>query len=146
VSKPVVPIHGTDHRRGGPDPIPIVAHLHIKVFADRGPGSDVVIGDDAFVFAIAEDMNGLELRRVEAFVTTVSSAGIVQVQIRNRTQLVDLLVTRVQVDATELNSRYATTPAVIVDGIRNEWADEIAIDVDQGGSGAKGLGIILDFW
>lgn len=123
-----------------------MATLHIKVFADTGTGAAITTGDGKFIFAIAKDMDGLDLRRVELFVTTVSSSGIVQVQVRNITQALDMLSTRVQVDASEFNSKTAATAAVI--NLANSevaWADRIAVDVDAAGTGAKGLGIILEF-
>lgn len=121
----------------------VVATLHIKVDSDE----DVVAtGNGRFIFAIAQDMHRLRLTRVEMFVTTVSSSGIVQVQIRNITGAVDMLATRVQVDASEKNSKTAATAAVIdTDTNFVSWGDEIAIDVDAAGTGAKGLGVILEF-
>lgn len=91
-------------------------------------------------------MDGLSLRVVELFITTISSSGIVQVQIRNRTQAVDMLSTRVQVDAGDLNSGTSGTPPVI--NAANDqvfWMDEICIDVDAAGTGAEGMGVILEF-
>lgn len=119
------------------------AEYEIKVFGDD---QIVAAGDGKFIFAIPFDVQGMELVRVEIFVTTVSSSGIVQVQLRNITQAVDMLSTRVQVDAGEKNSRTAATAAVI-DSNNDDvaWADEIAIDVDAAGTGAKGLGVILQF-
>lgn len=147
MSRDVTPIHATDHRRGGPDPMPVRATLHIKVFSDDPDeiSSIVTAGANKFVFAIADDMEGLALRRVAAFVTTPSSSGRVQVQIRNRTQVLNLLSTPVQVDAGDTNSRTSTVEAVTIASIENEWADEIAIDVLEAGSGAVGLGVILEF-
>lgn len=136
-------IHGTRHKRGGPDEIPVTATLHIKVFADR---RTVSTGDGKFIFEVSEDMDGLELQSVEIYVTTVSSSGIVQVQLRNVTQAVDMLGIRVQIDANEKNSKDASTTYTI--HATNDdvaWGDHIAIDVDQAGTGAKGLGAILEF-
>lgn len=137
--------HGWTHtakRLGGTDPIN-QALLHIKVFADD---ESVSTGDGAFIFAIAEDMAGLSLRLVEMFVTTASSSGIVQTQLRNVTQAVDMLSTRVQIDANELHSDDAATGYVIAAAnARVAFKDQIAIDIDQAGTGAQGLGVILWF-
>jgi hypothetical protein len=117
--------------------------LNIKVFRDD---DEVVVGDGAFIFAISEDMDGAVLQSVEIYVTTVSSSGIVQVQLRNITQGADMLSTRVQIDAGEKNSADAATVYVINPTFADVvWEDEIAIDVDAAGTDAKGLGVILDF-
>ena len=82
VSRAIPPVHASDHRRGGPDPFPVRAVLHIKVTSDDDPDAlPVAAGTNKFVFAVAEDMAGLILRRVEAFVSTTSSSGRVQVQV-----------------------------------------------------------------
>jgi hypothetical protein len=115
--------------------------MHIKVFGDS---QAVTVGDGKFVFACSEDMDGTVLRAVEMYVTTVSSSGIVQVQLRNVTQAVDMLTTRVQIDQGEKNSRDASIGYVIGDA-DVAWGDEVAIDVDAAGTGARGLGVILEF-
>jgi hypothetical protein len=133
--------HGREHRPGGPDPIPARPVMHIKVFGDS---QAVTTGDGKFVFACSEDMDRTALRTVEMYVTTVSSLGIVQVQLRNVTQAVDMLITRVQIDQGEKNSKDASTAYVIGDA-DVAWGDELAIDVDAAGTGARGLGVILEF-
>lgn len=144
MSRVVIPIHSDDHKWGGPDPVR-QAHLHIKVFADAGTGSDVTTGDGKFVFAIAEDMDGYFLRRAEIFVSTVGSS-ITQVQLRNIDQAWDLLSPRVQIDASDFTSKdSAVTAAVVEANSEVLWGELIAIDVDAAGSGAKGLGAILEF-
>lgn len=101
-------------------------------------------GDGKFIFAFPY-VSGT-LKDLEIDVTTVSSSGIVQVQVRNATQSLDMLSTRIQVDANEFHSKDASTlfvinsaNAVIARG------DRIAVDVDAAGTGAKGLGISLIF-
>ena len=120
----------------------IIAY-HIKVFSDA---QTITTGDGKFIFAIPEDVGGSILFDVELDVTTVSSSGIVQVQVRNITQAVDMLSTRVQVDVSEFHSKDASTQPVI-DANNNDVAhgNRIAIDVDAAGTGAKGLRIILIF-
>jgi hypothetical protein len=106
----------------------------------------VLAGDGAFIMGVSQDMDGAVLTDVEAYVTTASSSGIVQCQLRNITQAVDMLSTRVQVDANELSSKDAATqPVINVANATVAWADQIAVDVDAGGTGAAGLGIILTF-
>lgn len=117
---------------------------HIKVTSDTGTA--ISTGDGKFIWSVPQDMNGYLLADVEASVTTVSSSGIVQVQLRNITQSVDILSTRVQVDASEFHSNDAATQPVITAANADvAHEDRIAIDVDAAGTGAKGLEIVLTF-
>jgi len=134
--------HARRHAPGGSDPIEGGGY-EIKVIAD----TDVLsTGDGQVVFEIPADLGGTNLVSVRAYVTTVSSSGLPTVQIRNVTQAVDMLSTKVTIDASEKSSRTATTPAVI-DTANDDVADgdQIAIDVDVAGTGARGLGVILRF-
>jgi len=137
--------HAQTHRPkalGGIDPIgPVV--LEIKVFSDT---TTVTAGDGKFVFAISTDLDGCALWKAAAFVSTVSSSGLPTVQIRNITQAVDMLSTRITIDASEFTSYSAATAPVInqANALVAE-ADLIAVDVDVAGTGAKGLGVILSF-
>ncbi len=138
--------HGWTHRRkafGGTDPVPIPAVLFIKVF------SDVLVvssGDGKFIFACSDDMDGMNLIDAQAYVTTVSSSGAPTIQIRNITQAVDMLSTRITIDVSEFTS-YSAAAASVVDTGNDDvaTADRIAVDVDVAGTGTKGLGIILTF-
>lgn len=139
--------HGWTHtpkERGGVDPLPVFPHaeLHIKVFSDT---QALGTGDTKFEFMCSEDMDGMNLTKVEAFLSTVGSSGTT-VQIRNRTQGHDMLSTSITIDASELDTTTAAIPAVInaaTDDVVH--GDHICIDVDAAGSGAKGLGVILTF-
>jgi hypothetical protein len=117
--------------------------LFIKVFSDA---QVVTTGDGKFIFEVSEDMNGMNLTKIETYVTTVSSSGKPTVQIRNVTQAADMLTTKCEIDASEKNSKDAATQPVI--SATNDdvaWGDHIAVDVDVAGTGAKGLGVILTF-
>lgn len=135
--------HGGDHRRGGEDPIPYTVY-HIKVSNDI---DDLVAGDGAFFFSIPRDLHDFLIFDVEATVSTASGSGIVQVQVRNVTNSnVDVLSTRVQVDAGETHSDDASTqPVVNQSNNVVSFKDVIAIDVDAAGSGAKGLCVVIYF-
>lgn len=133
-----LPVHGRSHRSGGSDPIPV--RYEIKVFAD-----DVVVstGNGKFIFPVTYPGKLID---VYAYVTTESSSGKPTVQIRNYTQAVDMLTTKITIDANEFSSRTAATPpeinatnALVVED------DQIGIDVDVSGTGAMGLGVILTF-
>jgi hypothetical protein len=145
VSKVVLPIHGSDHRRGGPDPIPPPSTIvyHVKLFSDS---QVVAVGDGRFTITLGQDTDGYTLQRVRLGVSTVSSSGIVQVQLNRQRGAADMLLTRIQIDANEYDSQDASLPYVIDtanDDVLNE--DRIRIDVDSAGTGAKGLEIELLF-
>lgn len=138
--------HGWIHRPktlGGTDPVPVYPVLFIKVFPDQKLN---VVGDGKFVFAISDDMDGMNLVDADAFVSTVSTSGTVTVQIRNITQAADMLSTRITIDANEFTSYSAATQPV-VDAANDDVAvaDMISVDVDGVGTGSKGLGVILEF-
>ena len=134
-------IHGRDHSPNGADPI--AATYEIKVAADV---DTVVTGDGQFIFAIPSDLNGTNLIDAQAYVTTVSSGATATIQIRNVTDAVDMLSTRITIDPSEFTSYTAATSRVI-DTTKDDVAtsDRIAVDVDDAGTGAKGLGVILRF-
>lgn len=116
---------------------------HHKVFADD---QIVLTGDGRRIFAIPQDMIGAILTDVEIDVTTVSSSGIVQVQLRKVATAADMLTTRVQVDANEFHSKDAATqPVVNAANATVAHGDRVAIDVDAAGTNAKGLGVVLFF-
>jgi hypothetical protein len=133
-------------RRPAPDPLPVV--LFIKVFSDTQALST---GDQKFQFEISEDMDGMDLVRVEGYVTTVSSSGTVTVQLAKlgsdgAAAAVDMLSTRLTIDVSERNSRQAAVP-VVINTAQDDvaWGDHLRIDVDVAGTGAMGLGVMLTF-
>lgn len=115
----------------------------IKVFSDL---QIVLTGDGRYIFPIDLDLDGAVLTTVEMFVSTVSSSGIVQVQLRNITQSVDMLSTRIQIDANEYHSATAAT-AYVISAANADVAhqDRIAIDVDAAGTNARGLTMSILF-
>lgn len=119
------------------------AVLFIKIFGDT---QLVASGFSKFTFAVSEDMDTMELSAVEAYVSTVSSSGIIQCQVRNVTQTVNMLTTLVQIDANEFTScTAATAPVISTTNADVSHCDLIAIDVDSGGTNARGLGVMLTF-
>ena len=98
------------------------------------------------IFLVPQELNGYNLVGANAFVTTVSSSGTPTVQIRNVTDAVDMLSTRITIDASEYTS-YTAAAAAVVDATYDDVAtgDRLAVDVDVAGTGAKGLGIVLTF-
>lgn len=117
--------------------------IQLKVFADDAA---LATGDDKLVFMIPPEMDGTRLVRVVAFLSTVSTGGTaVNIQVSNTTQALDVLSTACTIDNNESTSITAATPAVIKTTVIFRSGDICAIDVDQIGSGAKGLGVHLSF-
>lgn len=117
--------------------------IQLKIVDDA---TALTTGDGKLIFMIPVELNGMNLVDCEAFVTTVSSSGLPTIQIRNVTDSVDMLSTRITIDASEFTSLTATT-APVIDATHDDVAtgDLIAIDVDVAGTGAKGLGVQLSF-
>jgi hypothetical protein len=123
--------------------VPSFGTYEIKVVSDT---NTLATGDGKFIFAIPSDLNGTNLMSAEAFVTTVSSSGKPTVQIRNVTDSVDMLSTRITIDVSEFTSYTAAIRPVV--NLANDdvvTGDRIAVDVDVAGTAAKGLGVILSF-
>jgi hypothetical protein len=117
--------------------------FELKVMDDT---TVLTTGDGKIIFCIPSEYTGLDLTNAQAFVTTVSSSGTPTIQIRNVTDSVDMLSTKITIDASEFTSYTAATPAVI-DTTKDDvvTGDLLAVDVDVAGTGAKGLGVILTF-
>lgn len=109
-------------------------------------GAAITTGDGKAYFRVPSTFNGMNLVAVAAALTTASSSGLPTVQIANVTDAVDMLSTKLTIDATELDSKDATTAAVI-DASHDDVAtgDMLRIDIDVSGTGAKGLMVELQF-
>lgn len=109
-------------------------------------GTALTTGDGKAYFPISAALNGMNLVNVEGALTTVSSSGIPTIQVANVTDAVDILSTKLTIDANELTSVTAANAAVI-DGTKDDVAtgDLLRIDCDVAGTGAKGLMVILTF-
>jgi hypothetical protein len=84
----------------------------------------------------------VDVTKVKASLTTASSSGLPTVDINvNGTSL---LTTKLTIDANEKTSETAATAAVI-DTTQDNWSadDEITIDIDVAGTGAKGLKVTI---
>ena len=123
--------------------VPAGAPYHIKVARDD---AGFPTGDGIFIWAVPDELHGMEILKVEAYVTTVSSSGQVIVQLRNRRTGADILSTRVFIDASKEDSSLSTPRSVV--NAANAGVlenDKIAIDVDGIGVGARGLGVMVTF-
>lgn len=111
--------------------------------------SDVntVTGDGAAFFRIPSVMNGWNLVGVAANVYTAGTTGTTDIQIRNVTDAVDMLSTKITIDSGETDSSTAATPPVInaaADDVAT--GDKIAIDVDAvSTTAAQGLFVEMIF-
>jgi len=103
-------------------------------------------GDGKDYFAVPSDLNGYNLVDADAVVDTVSSSGTPIFQLRNVTDAVDMLSTRITIDANEFPS-YTAAAAPVIDTTKDDVAtgDRIAVDIDGIGTGTKGLIIIMVF-
>lgn len=121
--------------------VPSVASYEIKVYGDD---QTLSTGDGQFIWMIPRELDGRIVTEVAIFVTTVSSSGDIEVQIENLTQSSVLLAIPATIDAGELDSYTATIqPGVNAAANIVSLGDQLSIDVDGAGTGAKGLGVIV---
>lgn len=116
---------------------------NIKVTPDD---ENLATGDGQMIFVIPSSLNGLTIKAAHASLSSVSSSGVVTVQIRNVTNSVDVLSTAITIDQSEFTSYTAATPPVI--NTANDdvvTGDRIAVDVDGAGTSAAGLSVHLTF-
>lgn len=123
-----------------------VSRQVVQVLVTDPQGDDLTTGDGKAFFRVPSTINGFNLVSVAAAVTTVSSSGNPTIQIHNLTQATDMLSTRITIDANEKDSATAAAAAVI-DAANDDVAtgDQLRIDVDVAGTGAKGLIVEMQF-
>lgn len=97
------------------------------------PSTQVSTGDSKRLIHLPADLNGMNLVYCHAFHAVAGAvANDTLIQIRNVTDAVDVLLTRLMIDLAETDSKDATTPYVI--NVANDDVDTNdiwAIDVDQ---------------
>lgn len=123
-------------------------HVHarepeiIGFMIGRPDGAVLATGDGQGIVRVPAHLNGKNITGVAACVSTVSSSGVPTVQIgRTRAGVkVDVLSTRITIDANERDTSTAAAAAVI-NGSNDDLAtaDQLTIDVDVAGTGTKGL-------
>lgn len=124
------------------------AVYQIEVFE---PDKIVTVADEHFEWEIPEDLHECTLIKVDAYLTTASSSGTVQVQLTRLDQgddgdATDILSTKIGIEVGEVNLKESATQPVIADEEHEyRWGDHIRVDVDNAGSGAYGLGLIT-YW
>lgn len=111
-------------------------------------GSAITVTEGAAFLRVNSEFDGMRLVAVAAAVSTVSSSGLPSVGIRNVTRGYEMLTTNLTINASATDSSTATTPAVIDRSLAHDVvhaADQLAIDIDAAGTGAKGLIVELTF-
>ena len=126
----------------------IYGRKSVAILVSDPNGTVLTTGDGKTYFRVHTDLSGMNLVGVAGSVSTVSSSGIVTVQVRRLRAgaPVDMLSTALSIDASEQDSSTAATAAVI--NASNDdltTADQIYIDVDTAGTGTKGLCVTLIF-
>lgn len=120
----------------------------IQIAVSDPNGSAITTGDGKAYVRINTALNGYNLVAAAASVTTVSSSGTPTIQLRRVRSgtPVDMLSTRITIDANESDSSTAATAAVI--NTSNDdvsTADFIHVDIDVAGTGTKGLNVEMTF-
>lgn len=104
----------------------------------------LAVGDNAVRFRIPSILNGFNITSVAA--SRQSGTGVPLIQIRNVTDAVDVLSTRISIDSGETDSSTAATAPVIntaVDDVAT--ADQFAIDVDDAGTSTLNCFVEIGF-
>lgn len=104
-------------------------------------------GDGKAFFMVPAELNGFNLVEVRASVYTAGTTNTTDIQIRNKTDSVDMLSTKITIDSGETSTATAATAAVI-DTTKDDVAtnDVLAIDVDAvSTTPAQGLTVTLTF-
>lgn len=109
-------------------------------------GDVLTVGDrKGMPFIVPPEMNGWRLSAARGHVVTVSSSGPVTVQLHNLTRALDMLTTKITVDANEKDSKDAVASVVTTANAIVFTGDEVWVDIDAAGTGSKGLIITLTF-
>ncbi len=111
------------------------------------PATNTSTGDGKAFFRVSSVMNGWNLIGVAMSVFTAGTTNTTDVQIRNVTDSVDMLSTKLTIDSTEVDTSTAAAAAVI-DTTKDDVAtgDRIAIDIDAvSTTAAKGLFVEMVF-
>lgn len=113
----------------------------IKLFRDNA-----LLAVTSFSFMIDEDLNGWSVKSVSAYVPVASTSGTPTVTLTNLTTGNTITSTPVTIDANELTSLTAATPAVINPAYKSvATGNLLSVNLTVTGTGAKGLGVIIVF-
>ena len=108
--------------------------------------ADLESGDGLDTIYIPQELNGYNLTDIAICIHTVSTSGLVTIQLYNVTDSQDMLTTKATIDQGERTSYTAVTQPQ-VNGSYDDVAtgDRLRIDVDGKGTGVKGLDVYLTF-
>jgi len=116
------------------------------ILLDNDTSLSVQDGVGQISLVIPSWMDDYELSGVGAAVAVASSSGTPTIQIHNIDNAVDMLSTRITIDANELTSFTAdAAPVIDADNKVVNTGDRIRFDVDVAGTGTKGLVVMLQF-
>jgi hypothetical protein len=150
---PDVVSHGGTHRPewvGGSDPGCPIGYYEYKLYADAGhpvaalaPTLSVVqVGDGQWIIEIPQDLDGARLVRCHAYVTTAGDVTVTLRRIRPGDTDELMLSTPITIEAPDLSSYDAATPAVIDPANASvQGGDQISTDVLAADGIAAGLGV-----
>ena len=119
--------------------------LVIKAIAD---GLPTYVADGVARIVLPSNFDQLVLDKVGAHVYTAATGSTTIVQIHNETRGVDMLSTRIEIDAGENDTSTSATPPVINPSNERVYdGDILRFDIDQIGSStaARGLELRLEF-
>jgi len=111
------------------------------------------VGTGIKYFTITPELNGTDLLSVSAFIKTASSVGPVKIQLSRGRRATpssgltfnDILTTKITIDQSEFSSLDAVQPVVGETYKGLVTGDVIGIDIEEIGTGTKGLDIGLVF-
>ena len=117
--------------------------VYFQVIADD---ADLPFGNGLMFFTVPPLLNGMNLVDADIMVTTPSTLGFVNIQIRNVTKNQDMLSTPMRIDENEFNS-YTASIQPVIDDTKDDvaTADVLRVDVDFTGTGTLGLHVVLTF-
>lgn len=128
--------------------------LNLQVLAAGTTWSSSGVADGKAYYRIPASLNGRNLVAVGLAVFAPSTSGTPTVQIARGRQasataahsFVDMLSTRITIDANEYDSRNAATPAVInASNAGVQTGDLIRVDLDVTGTNTAGMFLTLEF-
>lgn len=116
----------------------------VSILVTDPNGSALTTGDGKAYWAVPAGLNGYRVAAVQADVTTVSSSGTPTIQLAEVVDGVDILSTRITIDASEKSSKDATAAPVVnaANAVLNT-GNQVRVDVDVAGTGTKGLMVTL---
>ena len=112
--------------------------------------SAISSGDGKMYFAVPDTLSGMNLVSCGGHLYTAATSGVVAVQFHNVDSAVDMLSAArpLEWDVTEKDTVTAAASSVVKINTSNDnvvTGEEIRVDIDEAGSGAKGLEVRLTF-